>query len=58
VITIKATDADQAGSPNADIRYRIVSQEPKLPSGNLFAIDSISGVISVDGDGLDREVRL
>lgn len=58
VVTIKATDADDPKTFNAEIRYRIMSQEPMLPSANLFAINSVNGVIRYNGNGLDREVRL
>ncbi|XP_042357602.1 cadherin-1-like isoform X2 [Plectropomus leopardus] len=55
VITVVATDLDQPGSDNSDIRYRIRSQKPQLPSNFLFDINPVSGVIRVNADGLDRE---
>lgn len=55
-MTITATDADDPNTDNADIRYSIISQIPPEPSPNMFAINPISGVISVNADGLDREV--
>nr|XP_046258839.1 B-cadherin-like isoform X4 [Scatophagus argus] len=54
VITVVATDPDQPNTDNSDIRYRIVSQDPELPS-DLFVINSVSGAIRVNADGLDRE---
>ncbi|GLD73414.1 protocadherin Fat 4-like protein [Lates japonicus] len=55
VITVKATDDDEPNSANSDIRYRILSQTPQLPSDNLFVINPVTGVIRVNDGGLDRE---
>ncbi|XP_028459535.1 B-cadherin isoform X2 [Perca flavescens] len=55
VIKVVATDLDQPDSDNSDIRYRLMSQEPKLPSDFLFVINSVTGVIRVYAGGLDRE---
>ncbi|XP_040034112.2 cadherin-1 isoform X2 [Gasterosteus aculeatus] len=55
VIKIEATDLDEPNNDNSDIRYRIQSQDPTLPSDPLFAINPITGVIRVNAGGLDRE---
>ncbi|XP_071368176.1 B-cadherin-like isoform X1 [Centroberyx affinis] len=55
VITVTATDLDEPGNDNSDIRYTILNQEPKLPSDNLFDINPVNGIIRVTGKGLDRE---
>nr|XP_046258852.1 B-cadherin-like isoform X16 [Scatophagus argus] len=55
VITVVATDLDQPNTDNSDIRYRIISQDPELPSESLFVINSVSGAIRVNAVGLDRE---
>lgn len=55
VIQVVATDADQPGTDNSDIRYSILSQDPQKPSDFLFAINPNTGVIRVNGAGLDRE---
>uniref|UniRef100_A0A3P9LX98 Cadherin domain-containing protein n=1 Tax=Oryzias latipes TaxID=8090 RepID=A0A3P9LX98_ORYLA len=55
VIQVKATDADEPGNDNSIIKYTILSQEPKLPSDSMFAINSFNGAIMVEGVGLDRE---
>ncbi|CAF91004.1 unnamed protein product [Tetraodon nigroviridis] len=57
VIQVEATDLDEPNSDNSDIRYKILSQEPKLPSDNLFAINEVTGAIRVNAGGLDREIR-
>uniref|UniRef100_A0A3P9ML34 Cadherin domain-containing protein n=1 Tax=Oryzias latipes TaxID=8090 RepID=A0A3P9ML34_ORYLA len=58
VIQVKATDADEPGNDNSEIRYTILSQEPKLPSDSMFAINSFNGAIMVEGVGLDRKYTL
>ncbi|KAL1007137.1 hypothetical protein UPYG_G00082570 [Umbra pygmaea] len=54
-MTVNATDLDEPGSANSDIRYSILSQDPLLPSNNMFFINSVTGGISVHTAGLDRE---
>ena len=54
--TVNATDADESGNDNSDIRYSILNQDPKTPADNLFAINPVSGAIRVHAMGLDREV--
>ncbi|TDH14722.1 hypothetical protein EPR50_G00023840 [Perca flavescens] len=55
VIKVEATDIDQPNTANSDIRYRLISQEPQLPSDFLFVINPVTGVIRVNASGLDRE---
>ncbi|XP_005752057.1 cadherin-4-like [Pundamilia nyererei] len=55
VIKVEATDSDEPDNANSDIRYRILRQDPQLPSDNMFEINSVTGAISVAGTGLDRE---
>ncbi|CAL8298757.1 unnamed protein product [Arctogadus glacialis] len=55
VITIRATDLDDPNTDNAEVRYTILSQDPKFPHNYLFAINPVSGVIRVHRPGLDRE---
>ncbi|KAG7236766.1 hypothetical protein INR49_000270 [Caranx melampygus] len=50
-----ARDIDAPNTDNSDIRYRILSQTPPLPSDSLFDINPVSGVIRVNAGGLDRE---
>uniref|UniRef100_A0A8C9X9K4 Cadherin-1 n=1 Tax=Sander lucioperca TaxID=283035 RepID=A0A8C9X9K4_SANLU len=55
VIKVVATDADQPNTDNSDIRYRLMSQDPQLPSDFMFVINPVTGVIRVSVGGLDRE---
>ncbi|NXJ85637.1 CADH1 protein, partial [Trogon melanurus] len=55
VMTVNATDADDAvNMNNGIIGYSILSEEPKS-AHPMFTINSKTGVISVIGTGLDRE---
>ncbi|KAJ8343710.1 hypothetical protein SKAU_G00310390 [Synaphobranchus kaupii] len=52
---VTANDADESGSLNADVKYKILSQEPELPNANMFSINPVSGGIRLSSPGLDRE---
>ncbi|KAG5839471.1 hypothetical protein ANANG_G00205330 [Anguilla anguilla] len=52
---VTANDADESGSLNADIKYKILIQEPELPNSNMFSINPVSGGIRLSSPGLDRE---
>lgn len=58
MIQVVAIDLDQPNTDNSELRYSIVSQDPPLPSDNLFVINPITGAIRLNAGGLDREVRL
>ncbi|XP_069595474.1 cadherin-16 isoform X2 [Ranitomeya imitator] len=55
VIKLKAEDADDPGSSNAQIQYRIVSQEPPLSNDHVFHIGDITGNITLLVDSLMPE---
>ncbi|CAN0333277.1 unnamed protein product, partial [Lampetra planeri] len=55
VMTVTASDKDDALSANGMIRYKIMSQVPKMPFDHMFTINNASGVISTIAAGLDRE---
>ncbi|XP_069073308.1 cadherin-16 [Pleurodeles waltl] len=48
---ISATDQDDESTVNADLRYKIVSVTPKMPSENMFYIDPKTGAISLTEEG-------
>lgn len=55
IMNVTATDDDDPETANAIIGYSILKQEPEDPAAGLFTINSVTGVISVIGTGLDRE---
>ncbi|XP_029030805.1 B-cadherin-like [Betta splendens] len=55
ICTVNATDKDDPNTDGGVVRYRILSQDPKLPTDPLFAINSVTGVIYISDTGLDRE---
>ncbi|XP_029031830.1 cadherin-1-like [Betta splendens] len=55
ICTVNATDEDDPNADGGVVQYRILSQDPKLPTDPLFAINAVTGVISISGTGLDRE---
>lgn len=58
VMQVMATDADDAlETYNGVVAYSILSQVPQEPHPQMFAINRVTGTISVIASGLDREVR-
>lgn len=55
VMRVTATDRDDPETDHAMIQYRILSQSPEVPTDDIFAINPLSGIVSVTGGGLDRE---
>ncbi|XP_056272199.1 B-cadherin-like [Pseudoliparis swirei] len=54
IIKVTAVDEDDPQTNNAVIRYRIKAQTPTL---DVFAVNPVSGMISVKAGGLDRETQ-
>uniref|UniRef100_A0A6Q2Z118 Cadherin-1 n=1 Tax=Esox lucius TaxID=8010 RepID=A0A6Q2Z118_ESOLU len=54
-MTVNATDDDELGNANSDLKYSIIRQDPELPGPNMFFINSVTGGIQVARAGLDRE---
>uniref|UniRef100_A0A8C9WLR1 Cadherin-1 n=1 Tax=Scleropages formosus TaxID=113540 RepID=A0A8C9WLR1_SCLFO len=55
ILIVTATDADDPNTENGEIAYSILSQDPKEPNGNMFAINPNSGQIRLNSPGLDKE---
>lgn len=54
VLRLSASDADQPGSPNAQVRYSLAPRRPFDDAASLFHLDPLSGVLSTSAL-LDRE---
>ncbi|KAJ8339955.1 hypothetical protein SKAU_G00345880 [Synaphobranchus kaupii] len=52
---VTAIDKDEPGSLNADIRYKLLTQDPENPNANMFFVNPMSGAIQMNSDGLCRE---
>uniref|UniRef100_A0A673G3G5 Cadherin 31 n=1 Tax=Sinocyclocheilus rhinocerous TaxID=307959 RepID=A0A673G3G5_9TELE len=57
-MTVTATDADEPGNYNSEIRCKIVSLLPPSPNPNMFEINTLTGRIYVNYLGLDKEIYL
>ncbi|XP_063347881.1 B-cadherin-like [Pelmatolapia mariae] len=55
VVRVEAKDDDEPDNLNSELRYRILNQDPPLPTDNMFEINPVTGSIRVTGEGLDRE---
>uniref|UniRef100_A0A3P8PQT8 Cadherin domain-containing protein n=1 Tax=Astatotilapia calliptera TaxID=8154 RepID=A0A3P8PQT8_ASTCA len=55
VVRVEAKDDDEPSTDNSELRYRILNQDPPLPTDNMFEINPITGSIRITGRGLDRE---
>ncbi|XP_061095014.1 desmoglein-2.1-like [Conger conger] len=53
---VSATDADEPGTTNADLRYEIIKQEPESKP-RMFDIEPKTGEIKVNRPTLDREMQ-
>lgn len=56
-MTVTATDGDEPGNYNSEIRYRIFNLLPQSPNPHMFEINTLTGRIYVNSSGLDKEVR-
>ncbi|KAM3876234.1 desmoglein-2.1-like [Diretmus argenteus] len=56
VMKIEGMDKDQAGTPNAELAYTIISQEPAI-NGDMFTINRETGELYVKEPTLDRETH-
>lgn len=55
VMIVKATDADETGTPASQIFYRI---DQSSNAAGMFSINSVTGEIFVQRNRLDREVKI
>lgn len=48
---VEALDRDERGSVNAELRFSLLEQMPRIPSSQMFSIDSITGEVSLTEEG-------
>lgn len=48
---VEALDRDERSTPHAELRFRLMEQTPRIPSSQMFSIDSISGEVSLTEEG-------
>lgn len=49
---VEALDRDERSSVNAELRFSLLEQMPRIPSSQMFSIDSITGEVSLTEEGL------
>lgn len=48
---VEALDRDERGSVHAELRFSLLEQTPRIPSSQMFFIDSITGEVSLTEEG-------
>lgn len=48
---VEALDRDDRNSPHADLRFSLMEQTPRIPSSQMFSIDSVTGEVSLTEEG-------
>ncbi|XP_072926556.1 cadherin-16 [Hemitrygon akajei] len=59
IVRVVATDLDDPSTLNGALYYEVISQEPTLPSDDMFQVDELTGDLSLAAEGaamLDMDV--
>lgn len=48
---VEALDRDERSSVHAELRFSLMEQTPRIPSSQMFFIDSITGEVSLTEEG-------
>lgn len=54
--TLSATDNDQKDTLNSRLKFKILSQDPAVPTSNLFFIQQDTGVLQLYGHSLNKRI--
>ncbi|NP_001186424.2 cadherin-17 precursor [Gallus gallus] len=54
--TLSATDMDQKDTLNSRLKFKILSQDPAVPTSNLFFIQQDTGVLQLHGHSLNKRI--
>uniref|UniRef100_A0A803JCV1 Cadherin 16 n=1 Tax=Xenopus tropicalis TaxID=8364 RepID=A0A803JCV1_XENTR len=55
---VNATDLDDSSTPNADLRYKLISRYPARSYENMFQVDPKTGAISLTEQGVSSLSKL
>nr|XP_033799122.1 cadherin-16 isoform X2 [Geotrypetes seraphini] len=56
IVQVSAEDADDPNTSNSDIYYKIISQEPQMPSSVMFHINEKTGMITLQNPELKTNI--
>ncbi|XP_065608901.1 cadherin-17 [Cyrtonyx montezumae] len=54
--TLSATDMDQKDTLNSRLKFKILSQDPAVPTNNLFFIQQDTGILQLFGHSLNKRI--
>ncbi|OXB69395.1 hypothetical protein ASZ78_004885 [Callipepla squamata] len=54
--TLSATDMDQKDTLHSRLKFKILSQDPAVPTDNLFFIQQDSGILQLFGHSLNKRI--
>lgn len=55
---VGALDRDERNSLHAELRFSLMEQTPRIPSSQMFFIDSITGEVSLTEEGQSQLVTV
>lgn len=53
---VEALDRDDRNTAHAELRFSLMEQTPRIPSSQMFLIDSITGEVSLTEEGQSQVV--
>lgn len=51
---VEAVDRDDRDTTHSELRFSLMEQTPRIPSSQMFFIDSITGEVSLTEEGQSR----
>lgn len=55
---VEALDRDDRNTAHAELRFSLMEQTPRIPSSQMFFIDSITGEVSLTEEGQSQLVTV
>lgn len=53
---VEALDRDDRKTAHAEMRFSLMEQTPRIPSSQMFFIDSVTGEVSLTEEGQSQRV--